>query len=249
MSVAVPIRSMDGTVVCAECGESTSATQELCPVCGAELPSEPDEGGSSTGADHSSTGADDPSTGTERSGADDPPTGTERSGAGSAERSSGADSDRPDAGEPSAGASSAGTSPTDAAPTDAGSTGSADSDRRSDAIDSTSGGTSSQAASSQAASSTDSDGSGSTAGNLSAAVSFGLLGAGLIALPIFLLSGRPRVRTPIRIAIALQTGGGLLLFLAASARLSGYAARTARRPASFGLTVGILGTVLIFLSM
>ena len=230
MSVAVPIRSMDGTVVCAECGESTSATQELCPVCGAELPSEPDEGGSSTGADHSSTGA-------------------ERSGAGSAERSSGADSDRPDAGEPSAGASSAGTSPTDAAPTDAGSTGSADSDRRSDAIDSTSGGTSSQAASSQAASSTDSDGSGSTAGNLSAAVSFGLLGAGLIALPIFLLSGRPRVRTPIRIAIALQTGGGLLLFLAASARLSGYAARTARRPASFGLTVGILGTVLIFLSM
>ena len=242
MSVAVPIRSMDGTVVCAECGESTSATQELCPVCGAELPSEPDEGGSSTGADHSSTGA-------ERSGTDDPPTGTERSGAGSAERSSGADSDRPDAGEPSAGASSAGTSPTDAAPTDAGSTGSADSDRRSDAIDSTSGGTSSQAASSQAASSTDSDGSGSTAGNLSAAVSFGLLGAGLIALPIFLLSGRPRVRTPIRIAIALQTGGGLLLFLAASARLSGYAARTARRPASFGLTVGILGTVLIFLSM
>ena len=247
MSVAVPIRSMDGTVVCAECGESTSATQELCPVCGAELPSEPDEGGSSTGADHSSTGA-------ERSGTDDPSTGAERSGAGPAERSSGSDSDRPDAGEPSAGASSAGTSPTDAAPTDAGSTGSADSDRRSDAIDSTSGGTSSQAASSQAASSqaassTDSDGSGSTAGNLSAAVSFGLLGAGLIALPIFLLSGRPRVRTPIRIAIALQTGGGLLLFLAASARLSGYAARTARRPASFGLTVGILGTVLIFLSM
>ena len=220
---------MDGTVVCAECGESTSATQELCPVCGAELPSEPDDGGSTGGTTRPSTGPDD-------------------SGTGPTERSSGPEPDRPETGTSSADASLA-----EGSPTDVEATAPPESDRRSDAPDSTSGTDSSQTPSSGTDSSPTSatDSGGSTGTKLFAAAGLGLLGAGLIALPIFLLSGRfgGGFRAPIRIAIGLQAGGGLLLFLAASLRVSGYTPRAARRTASFGLVIGILGTILIFLSV